>query len=47
MKGFYSRNKKLQFEERLRKLQAKFEEDVKTATQQKKKIIIETNNIRE
>ena len=47
MKGFYSREKRTQFEERLRKEQEKFEEDLRKAKAMKRKITVETNNIRE
>ena len=47
MKGFYSRDKRIQFEDRLRKEQEKFEEDLRRAKAAKVKITVETNNIRE
>ena len=47
MKGFYSREKKLEFEERLRREQEKFEQDHRRAIQMKQKITIEANILRE
>jgi hypothetical protein len=47
MKGFYSREKRIQFEERLRKEQEKFEQDLLNAKAMKKKITIETNYYKE
>lgn len=47
MKGYYSRDKRLQFEERLRKEQERFERDLKNAQIHKQKLAIETNQIRE
>lgn len=47
MKGFYSREKRNQFEERLRKEQEQFEADLLIARAGKKRITVETNHIRE
>ena len=47
MKGYYSREKRIQFEERLRREQEKFEEDLRRAKASKVRITVETNNIRE
>lgn len=47
MKSFYSKEKRTQFEERLRKEQEKFEEDLKRARANKTRLVIDTNSIRE
>ena len=47
MKGFYSREKRLEFEQRLRKEQEKFEQDHQRARQTKQKITIEANILKE
>lgn len=47
MKGFYSRDKRKQFEERLKQEQEKFEQDLKRANAQKTKLTVGIDNLRE
>jgi hypothetical protein len=47
MKGFYSRDKRKQFEERLKQEQEKYEQDLQVARSKKTKLSLGIQNLRE
>lgn len=47
MKGFYSRDKRKQFEDRLKQEQERFEQDLQKARAQKTKLTVGIQNLRE
>ena len=47
MKGFYSKDKRKQFEERLKQEQEKYEQDLQNTRNNKIKLTVDIQNLRE